>query len=244
LPGSSEPRRCRLLASVRSAAEAEAALAGGAHLLDVKEPAAGSLGRPNCAAIAEVVGCVADRAALPAVPISVALGELEDAGGSAIDLPAGVHFAKLGLAGCSSIPFWRDRWRQVTRALPPEVARVAVAYADWKSAESPAPNEVLQFAIDESCSALLVDTYHKSGGNLAQLGPLKSLASFVESVHSAGLISVLGGSLDAAAIRRLKPLEPAYFAFRTALCEGGRQGTVSAARVRDMVALLEDGRAS
>ena len=37
----------RLLVSVRNGQEAEAALAGGAHVIDVKEPARGSLGRAD-----------------------------------------------------------------------------------------------------------------------------------------------------------------------------------------------------
>src|SRR5690554_1200212 len=49
----------RLLVSVRSPEEAEAALVGGADLIDVKEPAAGSLGRAADAVIEAVIGCVA-----------------------------------------------------------------------------------------------------------------------------------------------------------------------------------------
>ena len=63
----------RLLVSVRSAAEAEAALAGGAAVIDVKEPARGALGRADDAVIADVVRAVAGRA-----PVSAALGELRD----------------------------------------------------------------------------------------------------------------------------------------------------------------------
>ena len=64
----------RLLVSVRDAAEAAAALAGGAALIDVKEPARGSLGRADAATIAAVVAAVGGR-----VPVSVALGELREA---------------------------------------------------------------------------------------------------------------------------------------------------------------------
>ena len=63
----------RLLVSVRSAAEAEAALTGGASVIDVKEPTRGALGRADDGAIADVVAAVAGRA-----PVSAALGELRD----------------------------------------------------------------------------------------------------------------------------------------------------------------------
>ena len=60
-----------LLVSVRSAAEAQTALAGGAALIDVKEPERGPLGRADDATVAEVVAAVASRC-----PVSAALGEI------------------------------------------------------------------------------------------------------------------------------------------------------------------------
>ena len=62
-----------LLVSVRSAAEAVAAVAGGASVIDVKEPDRGPLGRADVSVWREV------RAVVPAsIPVSVALGELAD----------------------------------------------------------------------------------------------------------------------------------------------------------------------
>src|SRR3954468_1178551 len=81
-----------LLVSVRSPAEAEDALRGGAALIDVKEPACGSLGRASDQTIAEVLRQVAGRR-----PVSAACGELKD------NLPLfpapGLRYVKWGLAG-------------------------------------------------------------------------------------------------------------------------------------------------
>ena len=55
----------RLLVSVRSAAEAEAALSGGASVIDVKEPTRGALGRADDAVIADVVRSPAGRRSAP-----------------------------------------------------------------------------------------------------------------------------------------------------------------------------------
>ncbi len=52
----------RLLVSVRSAAEAEIALVGGAALIDVKEPARGALGMADFQVIRDVITAVAGRA--------------------------------------------------------------------------------------------------------------------------------------------------------------------------------------
>ena len=62
-----------LLVSVRSAAEALAARAGGAAVIDVKEPARGPLGRADVDVWREIFAAIP-----PVVPVSVALGELSE----------------------------------------------------------------------------------------------------------------------------------------------------------------------
>src|SRR5262245_65855688 len=88
-----------LLVSVRSAAEAEVALAGGATLIDVKEPARGSLGRADDMTIAAVLHVVAGRR-----PVSAALGELVDK--SSLPRCSGLAFVEWGLAGAARLD-WR-----------------------------------------------------------------------------------------------------------------------------------------
>jgi uncharacterized protein (UPF0264 family) len=61
----------RLLVSVRSAAEAESALVGGADVIDAKEPVLGPLG-----AVAPDVLAALDRAVPSSVSLSVALGDV------------------------------------------------------------------------------------------------------------------------------------------------------------------------
>ena len=60
-----------LLVSVRNAAEATEALAGGASIIDVKEPSRGPLGRADADVTAAIAEAVAGRA-----PLTVACGEL------------------------------------------------------------------------------------------------------------------------------------------------------------------------
>ena len=61
----------RLLVSVVSADEARRAIAGGADIVDVKDPREGALGAPSPRVLSEVV-----RAVGPAAPVSAALGDL------------------------------------------------------------------------------------------------------------------------------------------------------------------------
>jgi uncharacterized protein (UPF0264 family) len=63
----------RLLVSVVSAGEARLALAGGADIIDVKDPGEGALGAPAPDVLTEVVRVVGSAA-----PVSVALGDMPD----------------------------------------------------------------------------------------------------------------------------------------------------------------------
>ncbi len=214
--------------SVRSSAEALAALAGGANLIDIKEPVHGPLGRAD-ASVWEAV-----RAVVPVhVPLSVALGELTEACSLPETLPAGIGYAKLGLAGAGS--GWIHQWSQV-RARFPSVVWVAVSYSDWELAKAPHPDHVLEAAIDaDTCGVILVDTYIKS--NASSLD--SSCLPWVERARQAGLKIVLAGGLDLSAIRRLAPLRPDWFAVRGAACvKGDRTDRIDTQLVADLAACV------
>ena len=84
-----------LLVSVRSPEEVESALAGGADLIDAKEPQHGSLGRPDEATLNRIVESVAGRR-----PVSAALGELQRAVGLSLPpLVSRLAYVKWGLSG-------------------------------------------------------------------------------------------------------------------------------------------------
>ena len=93
----------QLLVSVRSPAEAVAALEGGAALVDIKEPAHGALGRAADALVAAILKTVAGRR-----PVSAALGELLEHA-APIGVP-GLTYAKWGLAGCRERPDWQRQF--------------------------------------------------------------------------------------------------------------------------------------
>ena len=128
----------KLLVSVRSAEEAADAVAGGADLIDVKEPSAGSLGAATPEVVAAVMKTVAGRR-----PTSIALGELDKGIAEwqsfADLLPPNrlPQFVKFGLAGCSTRPGLAGRWKAALATLPDSVSPVAVLYADWSVAGSP-----------------------------------------------------------------------------------------------------------
>jgi uncharacterized protein (UPF0264 family) len=219
-----------LLVSVRSVAEAEAALAGGAALIDVKEPARGALGRADPATVAAVVRFVAGRR-----PVSAALGELLDA---EHPLTGGLSFVKWGLAGYGRRPDWsRDLARAMVRVRQWEdtCQVVPVAYADWHRADAPPPAEVAAFAREHSCGAYLLDTWGKDGTTLLDWLTVAEVSTLC---RLAGRRVALAGSLGPPELADLRAVLPTWFAVRGAACRGGRQGTVDRDQVRRLVELL------
>jgi uncharacterized protein (UPF0264 family) len=230
----------RLLVSVRSDHEARAALAGGAAIIDVKEPSRGSLGMASCFTWRRV------REALPlTVTVSVALGDLEDWTGPdsapiSADCWSGIDLRKVGLARGGSA--WRADWRRLRAHLCPAphegqlVAHpswVAVVYLDWGAAQAPDPLSVIgEAARIEDCRGVLFDTWDKS--RRVEFDP--NLGHWIRRVKDSGQFVALAGSLDEALIRRFVPLEPDIFAVRGAACRGGdRNASVETERVARLV---------
>ena len=223
-----------LLVSVRSSWEAQLALEGGADLVDLKEPARGALGSADPAVWAEVVSAVAGR-----VPTSVALGELWEADEPQYpDTLAAFQFAKLGLAGCRPWADWPQRWAQRLQILPAGVTPVAVIYADWRDAEAPRPEEILQHAAESNCGVVLFDTFCKTRGDLLHYLDQAELARLTRLARGSGLRVVFGGSLGPATIRDVLTLQPDYIAVRGAACRGERTGDVDAGLIRGLRRLI------
>jgi uncharacterized protein (UPF0264 family) len=229
----------QLLVSVRSAAEAEAALAGGAALIDVKEPTRGALGRADDAVIDDVVRAVAGRA-----PVSAALGELETAlwepFPSALESLAFVKWGAAGYRGneqawAVELHLELGKLREAAASCRP----VAAAYADWRRAKAPPPDEVCAFACRWEVGAFLIDTWGKDGSTLLSWLSEHEAQRLCERAQAAGVRVALAGALGVAEIRRLLPARPDWFAVRTAVCQGRRRNTVvEEGKVRQLAQLL------
>jgi len=208
-----------LLVSVRSLAEAEAALLGGAALVDVKDPAAGSLGRATERLLTAVLHGVAGR-----LPVSAALGELlEEPFPPAV---RGLRYAKWGLAGCGRQMGWEQRFAAAAERLGPAIPGcqvVAVAYADWQRAGAPPPDAVCMLAARLPAGAFLVDTWQKDGSTLLDWLSLSEVEWLSGRCRAAGVPVALAGSLGLEQLRQMRPLAPDWFAVRGAACVGGQR---------------------
>jgi uncharacterized protein (UPF0264 family) len=219
----------RLLVSVRSVAEAQIALACVVDLIDIKEPRQGSLGACDEATIAAIVEEVAGRR-----PLSVALGELIEYDPARRNALTGVQFAKFGLAGMSKVGDWRSRLHGALGGLSPGVAPVAVVYADYDRAQAPAPQAVIEMALESDCGALLVDTFCKDGSNVLEHCTLGELRDWSRHARRAGMLFVVGGSVQARLFPGLSECEPDFIAVRGAVCKNSRASEIDAERIVEL----------
>ena len=186
----------KLLVSVVDAGEARVAAAAGADIVDVKNPAEGSLGAPAPAVIADV------RAALPAeLPVSAAIGDMPNLPGTAAlaalgAARSGATFVKVGLWGVST----EDEAVVLLRTVRDGVASVrgvvvvAAAYADARRvADAPLAPELLpRVARAAGVGVCLLDTAVKDGRGLLEWLSPDALASLVAEAHGAGLAGGAG----------------------------------------------------
>src|SRR5207302_681578 len=117
-------------------------------------------------------------------------------------------------------PDWRDHWQSLRERLDVEEAGrrgapserpawVAVVYLDWEAARAPEPDAIIRVASEiEDCAGVLFDTWDKS----RRTGNDRNWERHIARVKESGRFVALAGSLDAEAIRRLRPLEPQVFA--------------------------------
>lgn len=209
----------RLLVSVRNPGEARIARDAGTDLIDLKEPRRGSLGMVDM----PVAEAVADE--LPAEALSLALGELTEWNGSPVipKVPSAIRFLKLGLSNQADHPDWKQDWPRLRQAVNERSGKsfdwIAVVYADCEAARSPAPEEIIAAARESNCTGVLFDTWSKTGGSLTDHLSLENLASYIASIHSAGMLAALAGGVRAEHLPELLPLEADIIAVRGAVCE-------------------------
>jgi (5-formylfuran-3-yl)methyl phosphate synthase len=224
----------KLLVSVVDAGEARVAAAAGADIVDVKNPAEGSLGAPSPAVIASV------RAAVPAeLPVSAAIGDMPNLPGTAAlaalgAARSGATFVKVGLWGVSTEDDAVALLRTVREAVADAVV-VAAAYADARRVpHAPLPPELLpRVARAAGVEVCLLDTAVKDGRGLLEWLSPDALASLVADAHAAGLQVALAGALRAEDLPVVRDTGADIAGVRSAVCRDGlRTGSLDAGRVR------------
>ena len=226
----------QLLVSVRSADEVEPALAGGADIIDAKEPANGSLGAVSPATLATVASRV------PAIQeLSIALGDVSSGAEvvtliDRLELPprTAPTYLKLGFAGVTSPDSVRQLLATAVKRVshhPMPVRIVAVVYADAVRAAALPPEVILGSAVAAGAGGVLIDTHLKDGTRLLDWMTPENLAAWVSLAHASGLLAGVAGALGREDVGAVAVAEPDVIGFRGAACDAGRLGRVSAERV-------------
>jgi dihydroneopterin aldolase len=226
-----------MLASVTSPAEAEAVWAGGADIIDVKDPAKGALGALDVDVAAGIVRSVGKRK-----PVSAAAGSSLGEPGAVVDAVAamaatGVDYVKVGFSPGKS-------GADCVRALGPQASNiklVGVLFADCT------PDlDMLALMANNNFTGAMLDTAKKGAGRLLDHMGVAALDHFIGRCRENGLTPGLAGSLEAPDVPRLLPLQPDYLGFRGSLCQGrAREAAIDAASVqmiRDLIPRESDGQ--
>ena len=228
----------RLLVSVRSASEVSAAVAGGADVVDAKEPSRGALGPVSAAVLRAIAGRLP-----PGVPLSVALGDPADARAVAAAIAAVDRleprpreaYVKLGLAGAHDRVGAEELVARAVAAAALTVLRpgvIVVAYADNAAAGTPPREVVCRLAAAAGARGVLLDTCVKDGRDLFSHVDRGELREWVIGARREGLLVAVAGALEGAGFGELAGLPVDVVGVRGAACAGGRAGHVSEERVR------------
>jgi uncharacterized protein (UPF0264 family) len=230
----------QLLVSVRSAAEARLALAGGADIIDAKEPVAGALGAVSLATFAAIVESVSGS-----VPVSAALGEAVDEHIISERVRAfgraGAAFVKIGFAGFTCAEGVATMIAAARLAASGSgTAVVAVAYADFDLVNSLSPDVIGEAARVAGANGVLLDTAGKKGPGLLRLIPERQIRAWVSRAQTAGMFAALAGQLRAADLAAVGTSGADIVGVRGAVCGGDRNGRINAGKVRALSARVRD----
>ncbi|UCF44691.1 MAG: hypothetical protein JSW44_02630 [Candidatus Bathyarchaeota archaeon] len=188
----------KLLISSVNETEAIEAIAGGADIIDVKNPKEGALGA-NFPWVIRQIKQIAPKN----VEVSCTLGEMPNLPG-AVSLAAlgaattGVNYIKAGLYGLKAPEEATYLMQQVAKAAKdcnPSIKVVATGYADAGRIDSVSPLLVPEIAHKDQADIAMIDTAIKDGRSLFTFLTLNQLRSFVDTAHNYGLKAALAGSL-------------------------------------------------
>jgi (5-formylfuran-3-yl)methyl phosphate synthase len=215
----------RLLVSVADADEARVATEAGVDIVDVKDPAEGSLGAPRPGVIRAV------REVVPRErPVSAAIGDMPNLPGTAAlaalgAAHAGAAYVKVGLWGTSSVDEAVDVLRAVRDAVEGRAAVIAGAYADAERVPGRPlpPGEIVEAARRAGVGGCLLDTAVKDGRGLFEWLTPEALRALMAEGHAAGLEMALAGALREDELSLVRATGADIAGVRGAACRDGRR---------------------
>jgi (5-formylfuran-3-yl)methyl phosphate synthase len=234
----------KLLISPINEVEAKEAIAGGADIIDVKNPLEGALG----ANYPWVIRNIKQLTPKP-VEVSCTIGDVPNLPGT-ISLAAlgaaslGLEYIKIGLFGVKTVEEAVFLLKQVNKAAKdfnPRIKVVAAGYADAKKIGSIDPTFIPEIAHQAFVDIVMLDTATKDGSNLFTYQTKKQLTTFIDSARSFGLQTALAGSLRKQDLSVVLDLGADIAGLRGAACTGSdrNNGHITRELVTELVAAIK-----
>ena len=200
-----------MLASVNSVAEALLVLSADVDIIDLKQPALGTLGALDIATVKQIVAEIDGRC-----PVSATIGDLPmqpDPVFNAVKAMAetGVDYIKIGFFPGDD---WHGTIKKLSALTEQNHALIAVLFADAQPDLG-----IISLLKEAGFAGVMLDTMDKQKGSLTQLMANMEIAQFISQVKARQLLCGLAGSLRLEDIPELMPYQPDYLGFRGALCQ-------------------------
>jgi uncharacterized protein (UPF0264 family) len=213
--------------------EAKAAIAGGADIIDAKNPKEGPLGA-NFPWIIKSI-----RAIAPCnVEVSCTLGDLPNLPGS-VALAAlgaaslGVNYVKVSLYGVRTVKDAVFMMQNAVRSVKDFNPLIMVVAAGFP-----------KVAYESKCDVAMLDTAIKDGKSLFNNLDIGQLKEFVDQTHKYGLKAALAGSLKKEHLPKLDKLGVDIVGLRSAACTNGDRlnGKVTKENVEALVEIVKNAK--
>jgi len=213
----------KLLISPKNEAEALEAIAGGADIIDVKNPLEGALGANYPWVIKKIkqltpsgVGVSCTLGDAPNLPGSFSLAALGAAS-------LGVDYVKVGLYGVKKFDeavFLSQQINKAAKDVNPKIKVAVAGYADAKKIGAIVPSIIPAVAHEAHADIAMLDTAVKDGKTLFDHQTIEQLKEFVASAHGFSLQVALAGSLRKQDLPVVHDLGVEIVGFRGAACTG------------------------
>jgi uncharacterized protein (UPF0264 family) len=234
----------KLLISPKNETEAVAAIAGGAEIIDVKNPKEGSLGANFPWVIKRIRQITPEN-----IEVSCTLGEVPNLPGS-MSLAAlgaattGVDYVKAGLYGLKTpveAVYLMQNVVKAAKDFNPLVKVVVLGFADAGRIGTVDSLLIPEIAHKAQADVAMIDTAIKDGKSLFTFLTMPQLRRFVDTAHSYGLKAALAGSLKKEDLPVVYSLGADVAGVRGAACTLNDRvnGRITKEKVRELVEIVK-----
>ncbi|ATZ60952.2 MAG: (5-formylfuran-3-yl)methyl phosphate synthase [Methanosarcinales archaeon Met12] len=229
----------KLLISPIDIEEAKDAEAGGADIIDVKNPKEGSLGA-NFPWVISAVKKVVSK------PLSATIGDFGFKPGTASlsalgAAVAGADFIKIGLFDISTKEQALTLLQNVKKAVKDYDSSkkvVAAAYADFERLNTLSPFDLPDVGQKAGIDIVMIDTGIKDGRGIFDFLSKGQVAEFTSSAKEVGLGTALAGSLGWGDIKTIHRISPDIIGIRGLVCGGDRNRRIQQKEVERLKKMI------